>query len=127
MSKLAFEKSGFHQIVRPVVGEAMPVEHVGTTLVTTRDPLTPSTPTSVSVGVASTSVLGANTARTGMTLVNVSAARISLAFGTTAILDSGVTLYPGGTFSMDEYDFSTGTVTAIASVAASPLAVQEYS
>lgn len=29
MSKLAFEKNGTHQIVRPVAGEAMPVEFIG--------------------------------------------------------------------------------------------------
>jgi hypothetical protein len=95
--------------------------------VSTKTDLTPSSPTSVSVGVASASAVAANATRKGLVLINLSSARISFGFGSTAVLDSGITLYPGDSYSMDEYSFDLGVVNAIASAAASSLAVQEYS
>lgn len=91
----------------------------------TKSALTPSAPTAASVGIASAQILAA-TARKGLVLTNTSNARISLGFGVAAILNSGVTVYPGGTFQMDEYSFTVGTITAIASAAASNLGIQEY-
>jgi len=96
-------------------------------LISTKTDLTPSAPTAVSVGVASAQAVAANTNRKGLLLVNTSTARISLGFGASAVLDSGVTLYPQGTFCMDEYSFDLGVVNAIASAATSNLAIQEYS
>jgi hypothetical protein len=93
--------------------------------VSTKTDLAPSAPTSVSVGVASAEALAAS-ARKGAILRNLSQARISLGFGSAAVLDSGVTLYPRDAFRMDEYDFDTGAINAIASAAASTLAIQEY-
>jgi hypothetical protein len=84
-------------------------------------------PASVSVGVASGAAVAANASRKGLTLVNTSAAVISLGFdGAPAVLNSGVTLVPYGSFTMDSNDFSVGAVTAIASAAASNMAVQEW-
>lgn len=83
-------------------------------------------PAAVSVGVASTAVLGANAARKGLTLVNTSSNTISLAFGNAAVLNSGITLVPFGTFTMDAYDYTTAAINAIASAASSNLAVQEW-
>lgn len=83
-------------------------------------------PTSVSVGVSSTSVLGASATRRRVVLINVSSARISLAFGTSATLDSGITLYPKGI--LDEVDpiIATSAINGIASVAASKLTIQVF-
>ena len=94
--------------------------------VNTKTDLTPSAPSAVSVGVASALALAANANRKGLLLVNTSNAIISLSFSGVAVLNSGITLAPYGTFNMDEYDFDLGLVNAIASVAASNLAIQEY-
>lgn len=89
--------------------------------------LTPSAPAAVSVGVASGLALAANANRKGCILTNTSNAIISLAFGANpAVLNSGITLLPFGVFYMDEYSFDTGDVNAIASAAASNLAIQEF-
>jgi hypothetical protein len=95
-------------------------------VISTKTDLTPASPAATSVGVASAQAVAANATRKGLDLINVSNARISLGFGAAAVLDSGVTLYPGGSFSMDDYSFDLGAVNAIASAAASPLAIQEY-
>lgn len=113
-------------------GSAPPLLTDNALVVTARDPistktdLTPSSPAVTSVGVASASAVAANANRKGLVLTNVSTARISLGFGGAAVLDSGITLYPGGTFEMDEYMFDLGAVNAIASAAASNLGVQEF-
>jgi len=94
--------------------------------VRTRNALTASAPTAVSVGVASTVILAANANRRGCLLVNTSTAFISIAFGAAAVLYSGITLNSGGgSFWMDEYSFNTLEIRGIASVAASNIAVQE--
>lgn len=94
--------------------------------VSTKTALTASAPTSASVGVATAEAVASNASRKGLTLVNLSVNRISLGFGSAAVLDSGITLYPGDSFSMEEYCFSTAAVNAIASAAASALAIQEF-
>lgn len=96
------------------------------TIAVSKTDLTPSAPTAASVGVASAQAVAASATRKGLILVNTSNARISLGFGSAAVLDSGVTLYPSGIYCMGEYDFDLGAVNAIASVAASNLAIQEY-
>lgn len=95
--------------------------------VNTKTPITPASPAVVSVGVATTVVVAANTNRKGLVLTNTSVNKISLAFGVSAVSNSGIVLYPGGTYEMDEYMFTTSAVNAIATVAASALSVQEYS
>jgi hypothetical protein len=95
-------------------------------VVSTKTDLTPSSPSFATIGVASGAAVAANANRTGLALVNTSSARISLGFGSAAVLDSGITLYPGGTFVMDEFLFDKGTVNAIAASAASNLSFQEY-
>lgn len=89
-------------------------------------PLTPASPTSFSVGVASAVAVAFNANRKGLILTNVSTAHISFGLGVAAVLNSGVTLYPGGVWVMDEFNFTIDSVTAIASLAASALAVQEF-
>ena len=94
--------------------------------ISTKTDLTPSSPTTTSVGVASAQAVAAAATRMGLELRNLSTARISLGFGSAAVLDSGITLYPGDAFYMDEYSLDRGAVNAIASAAASSLAIQEY-
>ena len=94
--------------------------------VATKTDLAPSSPALASVGVASAPAVAANAIRKGLSATNTSNNRVSLGFGATAVLDSGVTLYPGDSFIMDEYSFDTGVVNAIASSAGSNLAIQEY-
>jgi len=95
--------------------------------VSTKTDLTPSAPTVVSVGIASASAVAAAATRKGLILRNLSNARISLGKGgNAAVLDSGITLYPRDVFCMNEYDFDTGVINAIASLATSNLAIQEY-
>lgn len=90
--------------------------------------LTAASPTAVSVGTGSGQVVAANANRKGLVLINTSTGKMSLGFGATAVLNSGITLMPsGGTFVMDPHLFSTAVVNAIAANAASNLAVQEYS
>lgn len=94
--------------------------------VNTKRDLTPSAPTVAAVGIASAQAVAAAATRKGLILRNLSNARISLGFGSAAVLDSGVTLYPRDSFEMNEYDFDLAAVNAIASAAASSLAIQEY-
>ncbi len=88
--------------------------------------LTPSAPTVASVGVASAQAVATASTRKGLVLTNRSSAVISLGFGQTAVLNSGITLDPGDVFVMDQFTFTTAAVNAIAGSAASNLAVQEY-
>lgn len=103
-----------------IIGAGVPL------LVNTKTNLNASAPTAVSVGTSSTAVLALNATRQGLVLVNTSNGIISIAFGTAAVLNSGITLLPYGVFCMDEYSCGIDAVNAIASVAASNLAVQEF-
>lgn len=89
-------------------------------------PLIASSSAAGNVGVTSAQVVAANTSRTGLIAINTSSGFISLGVGTTAVLYSGITLYPGGSWCMDKYSFTTDAINAIASVASSNLAVQEF-
>lgn len=91
--------------------------------------LVPASPTAVVVGAASDVVVAANAARTGLKLRNLSTGgqRISLAYGVAAVLDEGDTLYAKDVYSMNEFDFTTDDVRAIASGAGAVLAIQELS
>jgi len=64
--------------------------------------------------------------RKGLTLVNTSGNTISLGLGAAAVLNSGITLLAGSSWSMDEYSFNLGAINAIASGAGSNLAIQEF-
>lgn len=88
--------------------------------------LTGNAPIAVAVGAASGAVLALNTSRKGAIFTNTSANTISFGLsGSAAVLNSGITLAPYGVWIMDQYTFTTGAITAIASAAASNLAVQE--
>lgn len=95
--------------------------------VTQKVPLTASAATAVSIATSTTTVVASNANRKGLTLVNLSNAKISLGLGASAVINTGVTLYPGGSWEMDNFNFTTGAVNGIASAASSVLAVQEFS
>lgn len=98
----------------------------GVIKVTEKVTVSPNSPTVISVGIATTVVLASNTSRTGLMLINTSSSKISLGLGVSAVLNSGITLYPGGTFWMDSFSYTTVAINAIASVASSNLSVQEF-
>jgi hypothetical protein len=95
-------------------------------VVSTKTALTATAPASATVGITSSQVLAANANRKSLVLVNTSLGNISIGFGATAVLNSGITLYPNGTFCMDEYMYTTAAITAIAANASSNLAIQEW-
>jgi len=89
--------------------------------------LTASAATAATIDAADESAVAANPLRKGLVLVNTSANWISIAFGTAAVLYSGITLAAnGGSFTMDANTLSTAEVRAIASAAGSNLAIQEF-
>jgi hypothetical protein len=90
--------------------------------------LVASAPTSTSVGTASAAAVALNANRKGLVLINMSANTISFGLdGNAAVLNSGITLKVNQNWVMDEYTFTTGAIAAIASGAASTLAIQEFS
>ena len=95
-------------------------------VVSTKTALTANSPTFATVGVTSAQALASNASRKGLILINTSTGNISLGFGVAAVLNSGITLYPNGTFFMDEYMYTTAAVNAIAANASSNLAIQEW-
>lgn len=96
-------------------------------IVSTKSALTASSPTAATVGVSSAQAVASNANRKGLILTNTSVNRISFGIGATAVLNSGITLFPGGTWYMDENSLVTGAINAIAGAASSNLAVQEFS
>lgn len=98
----------------------------GALIVTTRTALTALTPTFATVDVTSAEVVAANPLRKGLDLVNTSENTISLGIGTPAVLNSGITLQPGSTYYMSEYDYFISNIEGISDSAGSNLAIQEY-
>lgn len=96
---------------------------------TSKTALTPSAPATASIGVASTTVIAANASRKGLVIQNTSSlATVSLHLNNgSAVLSSGITLYPHDIWYMDEYSFTVAQVNAISSIAATPVSIQEFS
>ena len=77
--------------------------------------ITGSAPTQASVGVASATAVAFNSGRTGLVLTNLSTGTMYLGFGANAaVVGSGIVLVAGGTWTMDEFNFSKEAVNAIA-------------
>jgi hypothetical protein len=107
--------------------QPLPLTNSGVALIVGGQIQTGNAPTAVSVGITSATALSANTSRTSVILINTSANVISLGFGSNAaVLYSGVTLYSGGSVVLDVMDNVQQAITAIASVASSNLAIQEF-
>lgn len=92
----------------------------------TKTALTASSPAAVSIGVASGTAVAANPNRKGLVLTNTSTHTISFGIGVAAVLNSGITLTPGGIWIMDEFNFTVAAINGIASAASSNLAIQEF-
>jgi hypothetical protein len=118
------------QIEVSIVAQTIPVTVALGGLVTVYKPVTDligNSPATASVGVASATALAANVDRKGAVFVNLSVNTISFGLdGSAAVLNSGITLTPFGTWVMDDYTFTIGEITAIASAAASTLSIQEF-
>lgn len=101
-----------------------PVQPVSFVLV----PLDPQAPDSSNITTSSVAIIPANADRAGMVITNISSVMIFLSFGAdAAALYSGVGLYPGASFAMDETTFTTEAVNAIgASAASNALSIQEW-
>lgn len=95
--------------------------------ISTKTPLTAATPTTATVGTSSAQIVATNSLRKGLIVTNLSNNVISIGIGTTAVLNSGITLTAyGSVWQESEYDFVTGAINAIASVASSIISIQEF-
>ena len=96
-------------------------------IVSTKTPLTATTPTNASVTTSSSLVVSANANRKGLIIVNLSLNTISFGIGANlAVLNSGITLIGiGSVWNMSEYDFNTSDINATAS-ASSTISIQEF-
>jgi len=88
--------------------------------------LTPKNPKSVVLGLISSVIVHENINRKGLILINGSSFRVCLGFGTDAILDEGIILFPGGVFNMAEYDFYSGVINGISAGINSIMTIQEF-
>lgn len=80
----------------------------------------------VSVDAASETVLASNGSRKSLYITNTSSsARVSLNVTDAAVLDQGITLMPGATWQMTDFDFTTAQINGIASAAATVVSVME--
>lgn len=87
-----------------------------------------SAPSAATIGVANATFLIDNTKRIALLLVNTSSWSISISGpGQSAVLNSGITIPPFGSFFMQKGDlfFTTGALSAIAGGASSNLSIQE--
>lgn len=98
----------------------------GNLFISGRVVLSPSSPTTATVGVTSSQIVAFNASRRGLIVINVSIHTISIGIGVVGVLNSGITLYPGGVWNMDDYSYTTGSINAIASVAGSVVSIQEF-
>lgn len=88
--------------------------------------VTPSSPTFATVGISSGQILASNLNRKGVILTNTSVNIIYLGIGATAVVGSGITLYPGGSLILNKDGIVTGAINAIASAASSNVSIQEF-
>ncbi len=99
-----------------------------TGIVSTKNPLTASAPTTATVGVTSGEIVASNASRKGLAIINLSTNIISISFGLDpSVLNSGITLtQTGSVYEMSEYDYTLSSINAIASGAGSVVSIQEF-
>jgi hypothetical protein len=115
----------FFQATQPVSGTFwQATQPVSGTVTATPETVTPASPAASSVGVASAQILASATYKR-VDLTNTSTSTISIGIGAAAVLNSGMTLIGTGSTATIEGPF-TANVTAIASGAASNLAIQAW-
>ena len=87
-------------------------------------------PASVAVGVASVAIVAANPLRNGLILTNTSTSGQIIYLGlegATAVVGSGIPLWPGDAWTMDRYSYMDGAINGVASAASGSMAIQEFS
>lgn len=102
------------------------IEIIGT--VSTKTPLTASTPASATVTGSSSQIVASNTSRKGLAIINLSTTdTIYIGIGTTALVGKGIALTQyGSVYEMSEYDYALSAITAISSGTSSPVSIQEF-
>ena len=86
-----------------------------------------SAPATANTTTTSAIVVPANASRKGLTIINLTSTRVYLSFeGNTAVVNSGIMLANGGSFSMDNFSFTLGAVRAIVASGTSILSIQEF-
>ena len=99
----------------------------GVLIVSTKTPLTGSTPATATVTGTSANVVASNSNRKGMVITNISSDIIYLSFGaSTAVVGDGIALSPYGVYEMEEYSYSTQAINAISSGTSSLVSIQEF-
>lgn len=83
------------------------------------------TPSSAAVTSSSSSAIASNSSRTGCVITNLGPGNVSFGDGATAVVNSGITLMPGGTWVMDRYTFTQNAIFVISPTTAA-LSIQEY-
>lgn len=101
----------------------MPAGVVGPTpAVLTRKPAA-----QMAVTSAVTEVLPERPGRMGLRITNTHASeRVSIGIDEDAVIDKGLTLMAGCTWNMDQFDFTTKRISAIASGSTVTLSIQEF-
>lgn len=99
----------------------------GTQQVSTKTPLTASTPANATVTGSSSQVVASNANRKGLAIINLSSDIIYLGLGSTAVVGRGIALtQTGSVYEMSEYDYTTSSVNAISSGSSSAISIQEF-
>lgn len=99
----------------------------GTQQVSTKTPLTASTPANATVTGSSSQVVASNANRKGLAIINLSSDIIYLGLGSTAVVGRGIALtQTGSVYEMSEYDYTTSSVNAISSGISSAISIQEF-
>lgn len=81
----------------------------------------------VTAGTSSGVLVAANANRRTIVVTNTHATqRVTLNFGGTAVLDTGITIMPNGSYNMGVDDYFSGDINVIASGATTVLSVAEF-
>lgn len=92
-----------------------------------RDVLTASAPLSATVGASSGLIVPANTARVGLVLQNLATTgNVYLGINIAAVLQSGITLFPGFGWELDAFSFVVDDIFAIADTPGTVVSIQEF-
>ena len=87
---------------------------------------TAAAPSSITVTTSSAQAVTVNLTRTGFKCTNLGTVTVFAAYGSNAaILNGGNAIFPGATWWMDDYEFTTQSVNMIASASAN-VACQEF-
>lgn len=105
---------------------ALIVETQSADTISTKTALTGSAAATYTVTTSSAQAVAVNTNRKSLIITNLSDNIVYLGVGQTAVLNSGIALNKYGTWSMDEYSYSTALINAITTTGGATLAIQEF-